>query len=420
MIISIHNKKPHFSIAAPPSKSIYHRELIVRFLCGDYQHLSPLDSDNEDVIATKSVLKALYTATHTGDRDDSLYHPEYITENGTGLILPCNESGSTLRFMIPVAAAYILGASCHNHITHLIFETKGRLYDRPLRELEDALAPHGITLDRDEATRSIIVSGTMTPGDYTIDGSVSSQYISGLLMALTIFEDRSTINIVGDLKSIHYIELTQDVLEKYGCPAHYLDNTYYPTASGYNNHTELETFDVEGDWSNGAFLLCLKEWLDIDVTNLREDSRQGDRAILDYLKLVDSDSHPDEVCWDCSDIPDITPYMAIVAPFVFKCVTFTGIDRLRIKESDRVTAVREQLAAAGILSEESDNTLTIHKYTAATELTSPLRLSSYSDHRMAMCAMLLGVILNVDIEIDDINCLRKSFPELLDYIYKYF
>ena len=459
MIINCLNKTPNFKIDAPPSKSIYHRELIVRFLLmnsvdsddpgvpdnsddlgfssddgADFRNttlkdLTILPGDNEDIRATKSVLSALYNAANSSC--DAVY-------------LPCNESGSTLRFMIPVAAAYSLGKGRNHHgVKRLIFETKGRLFDRPLDELEAALKPHGITIEKDSSSRCIIVSGEMTPGEYTIDGSVSSQYISGLIMALTLFDEPCKINVTGEMKSVHYIDLTLDVLKKYGCEAEFKDGTFCPMIGGYlkqsnkykNKNDIISDFKVEGDWSNGAFLLCLKKWSDIEVTNLNPDSRQGDRAIVDYLKLIDDvrskAASAKGIVWDCTDIPDITPYMATVAPFVFDDITFTGISRLRIKESDRVMAVREQLAEIGVKTEETEDSLTVYRYSAGKETISNIssdlfgdkkniRLSSYNDHRMAMCAVLIATILKTEIELDDISCIKKSFPEFLEYIEKYY
>ena len=459
MIINCLNKTPNFKIDAPPSKSIYHRELIVRFLLmssvdsddpgvpdnsddlgfssddgADFRNttlkdLTILPGDNEDIRATKSVLSALYNAANSSC--DAVY-------------LPCNESGSTLRFMIPVAAAYSLGKGRNHHgVKRLIFETKGRLFDRPLDELEAALKPHGITIEKDASSRCIIVSGEMTPGEYTIDGSVSSQYISGLIMALTLFDEPCKINVTGEMKSVHYIELTLDVLKKYGCEADFKDGTFCPMTGGYleqsnkykNKNDVIRDFKVEGDWSNGAFLLCLKKWTDIEVTNLNPDSRQGDRAIVDYLKLIDDvrskTTSAKGIVWDCTDIPDITPYMATVAPFVFDDITFTGVSRLRIKESDRVMAVREQLSEIGVKTEETEDSLTVYRYSDGKETISNIssdlsgdkkniRLSSYNDHRMAMCAVLIATILKTEIELDDISCIKKSFPEFLEYIEKYY
>ncbi|MBQ8951692.1 MAG: hypothetical protein IJ065_11185 [Eubacterium sp.] len=440
MIISCRNRKLDFTIDAPPSKSIYHRELIIRFLGGDYTHLAPLDSDNDDVRATKSVLTALHDCIT--DR----------TEDGS-VILPCNESGSTLRFMIPVAAAFVLGQNRDSHgVDKLIFTTAGRLFDRPLNELRDAMSPHGITIEKDDVTRTIIVTGEMTPGTYIIDGSVSSQYISGLLMALTLFTEDSHVEVTGELKSVHYIELTTDALLKYGYPVRVEGSAFYPTCCGYNTASSDSTsqitgaassdlsdipFKVEGDWSNGAFLLCMKEVSDITVNNLNPASRQGDRAILDYLDALHKASEdsnipgPDaSLIWDCTDIPDITPYMAVIAAFTLDTAVFTGISRLRIKESDRVMAVREQLSEIGVKTEETDDTLTVYRYCSSgnagniidslsAQNTEPIKLSSYNDHRMAMCAILIAVILKTDIELDNIDCLRKSFPELIDIVRKY-
>lgn len=431
MIISCRNRKLDFTIDAPPSKSIYHRELIIRFLGGDYTHLAPLDSDNDDVRATKAVLTALHDCVTYSSKDGSV-------------VLPCNESGSTLRFMIPVAAAFILGQGRSSYgVNKLIFTTAGRLFDRPLLELRDAMSPHGITIEKDDVTRTIIVTGEMTPGTYIIDGSVSSQYISGLLMALTLFTEESHIEVAGELKSIHYIELTTNALLKYGYPVHMEGSSFYPTCCGYTTKsTSLPSFadipfKVEGDWSNGAFLLCMKEWSDITVTNLNPSSIQGDRAILDYLDAIhkaDNNSATGgadtSLTWDCTDIPDITPYMAVIAAFALDKAVFTGISRLRIKESDRVKAVREQLSAISVKTEETDDTLTVYSCrrlrkagnkidSLYAQNTEPIKLSSYNDHRMAMCAVLIAVILKTDIELDNLDCLRKSFPEMIDIVLKY-
>ena len=419
MILDYRNTTLDFSIDAPPSKSMYHRELIIRFLCGDYSHLGILDTDSEDIIATKSVLKAIYDATTCTDPT--------ANEN---IHLPCNESGSTLRFMIPVAAAALLGMG-RNHfgVKKLIFETKGRLFDRPMEELKKHMAPHGIIISEDAENRCFIVSGEMTPGTYSIEGGISSQYITGLLMALTVFDEPSTIEVIGDIASIHYIELTQSVLEKYNCPVEKSGNIYIPKAGGYKKYMEAlnrkslseSEFKVEGDWSNGAFLLCLSQWTRIKVGNLNMSSIQGDRAILDYLDKVNEARNSGQsekiIEWNCTDIPDITPYMAVVAAFSFDKAVFTGISRLRIKESDRVSAVRNQLDAIGVMTEEDEDSLTVYRYNSSYDpKDGPIKLSSFHDHRMAMCAILIAAILKCEVEIDDIDCMKKSFPEFLNYL----
>ena len=187
-------KNLNLDIKAPLSKSVYHRELIVNFILGargDYLNESP--DDNDDIRATKACLRAL---------------EEIDTET---LILNCNESGSTLRFMIPVALAAKSDAN-----RKLIFKTKGRLIDRPIEELSDCLKPFGVVISKDKENNEITVTGNIEPGRYVIDGSVSSQYISGLLMALSSFDKESAVEVTGGIASVHYIELTVAALAKYG------------------------------------------------------------------------------------------------------------------------------------------------------------------------------------------------------------
>ena len=437
MLISCKNRELNFSIDAPPSKSIYHRELIIRFLCGETDRLEPVAGDNDDVLATKACLKALLSAKNHRETPASL-SPDRTND----IYLPCNESGSTLRFMIPVAAAYLLGdrnsslsqgdSDSQNtdpdFSTRLIFQTEGRLFDRPIKELQEALFSHGIIISRNEEDRTIIVTGRMTPGEYIIGGSVSSQYISGLLMALTCFTEPCSVMVLGEIKSIHYIELTQAVLRKYGVPAELSENIYTTNVGGYKPLADAPVFHVEGDWSNGAFLLCLKEFTKIEVGNLVTESKQGDVAILRFLASVKDvrSSHLElqaDSLWDCKDIPDITPYMAVTAAFVYRKATFTGIERLRIKESDRISAVREQLSAIGIRTEETENTLTVFGKDLKQikdSVTEPLVLSSHHDHRMAMCAVLITAALGIQTEIDDVECMNKSFPQFVEIVERYF
>lgn len=368
MILRLRNRTFDFSVDAPPSKSVFHRELIVRFLNGYADDLTVSPEDSKDIAATKNCLQAL--------RDKSL-------------ILDCNESGSTLRFMIPVAAAYLKANGIDGHV---VFRTAGRLYDRPLSDLEDCLKERGVTLIRDDASRTISLDGSLTEGVFTIDGSVSSQYVSGIMMALIILPG-SSVNVTGTPSSVHYIELTEQVIAKYQSGRH-------------------DDFRVEGDWSAGAFLLCLKELIDGDITvgNLNRDSVQGDKAIEEFLPACGAD----ELTWDCKDIPDIVPYMAVTAAFRNGVTVFGNIGRLRVKESDRVAAVREQLACAGIRTEETEETLTV--YGGSSFDNDMITLKSYNDHRMVMSAVLIAAALRRDLEIDSIDPVDKSFPGLKELI----
>ncbi len=228
-------KDLNLDIKAPLSKSVYHRELIVNFVLGARgEFLTEAEDDNDDIRATKACLRAL---------EDT---------NAETITLNCNESGSTLRFMIPVALAVKSDAN-----KTLVFKTKGRLIDRPIEELSDCLKPFGVVITKNKEANEITVTGNIEPGRYVIDGSVSSQYISGLLMALSCFDKESTIEVTGGVASVHYIELTVAALAKYGISIVREGDTFKVPGITSDIKAPDGNFEVEGDWSNGAFLLCL-------------------------------------------------------------------------------------------------------------------------------------------------------------------
>ncbi len=395
----------NLDVKAPPSKSVYHRELIVNFILGargDFLNDSP--EDNDDIRATKSCLRAL-------------------EGNEKEIVLNCNESGSTLRFMIPVALAVKSSGT-----EKLVFKTRGRLIDRPIAELEECLKPFGVVITKDTEANEITVTGNIDTGRYVIDGSVSSQYISGLLMALATFDKGSTIEVIGGIASVHYIELTIAALAKYGISIVREGDTFKVPAKTANAVPSGE-FEVEGDWSNGAFLLCLGSLIrggSIKVTGLNMESVQGDREIMHFLKLAgttfltegstvfvqDSLINPVRKIleMDCSDIPDIVPYMAVVGAFRAYQTTLKGIKRLRIKESDRAKAITEMLTALGGKVTLEEDQITI-EYIDRNKVPEDISLTSSGDHRMAMAAVLCAAATGRDIELDDIDCLNKSFPE---------
>ena len=401
----------NLDIKAPLSKSVYHRELIVNFMLGARGgFLNDSEDDNDDIRATKACLRAL-------ENTDS-----------EELILNCNESGSTLRFMIPVSLAVK-----SEKVKKFIFKTRGRLIERPIKELADCLAPFGVVITKDAEANEITVTGDIRPGRFVIDGSVSSQYISGLLMALSSFDEESVIEVTGGIASIHYIELTVGALAKYGINIVREGDTYTVPAKAVNEVPD-GNFEVEGDWSNGAFLLCLGSLIhggSAKITGLNTESSQGDKEILHFLKLAGvtylnegdtffvQDSHTNTVRkileMDCSDIPDIVPYMAVVGAFRAEKTVLTGIKRLRIKESDRAKAITEMLSAIGGNVTLEEDTIT-REY--IDKIAGDISLTSSGDHRMAMAAVLCAAATGRDIEIDNIDCLDKSFPEFRKIVQK--
>ena len=401
----------NLDIKAPLSKSVYHRELIINYLLGARgSYLEETPDDNDDIRATKACLRAL----ENKDSDT--------------VILECNESGSTLRFMIPAALA------CKSDkVKTLVFKTKGRLIERPIKELAECLAPFGVEITKNVEANEITVTGNIDSGRYIIDGSVSSQYISGLLMALSCFDKESTVEVTGGIASVHYIELTVDALSKYGINIVREDDTFKIPAKTATAIPD-GNFEVEGDWSNGAFLLCLGSLIhggSAKVTGLNMESVQGDRAIMRFLMLAgisylvegntvfvqDSLINPvrPSIEMDCSDIPDIVPYMAVTGAFRAYKTVLKGIKRLRIKESDRAKAVTDMLTAIGANVTLEEDTITIEYINKTAD---DIVLTSSGDHRMAMAAVLCAAATGKDIELDNIDCLDKSFPEFRKILLK--
>ena len=406
-------KNINLDIKAPPSKSVCHRELIVNFIFGARgKYLDGSPDDNDDIRATKSCLRALEN------------------EDTETIILNCNESGSTLRFMIPVALAVKSSA-----VKTLVFKTRGRLIERPIKELAECLETFGVKITKDVEANEIKVTGNIKPGKYVIDGSVSSQYISGLLMALSSLDGESSIEVTGGIASVHYIELTMAALSKYGINIVRDGDTFSVPAKPAGLVAD-GNFEVEGDWSNGAFLLCLGSLINggsVKVSGLNMDSVQGDMEIMRFLRLAGisflvegdtvfvQDSHINPVRelleLDCSDIPDIVPYMAVTGAFRAKKTVLKGIRRLRIKESDRAEAITEMLSAIGGNVTLEEDTITI-EYIERKVIPDKIVLTSSGDHRMAMAAVLCSAATGREIELDDINCLDKSFPEFRKVLLK--
>ncbi|MBO7583847.1 MAG: hypothetical protein J6T20_08650 [Treponema sp.] len=417
--IEIPSLKLDFKV--PPSKSVVHRELIIGFLEAVKEGrgvneqsgvpersvvpealegpqkiqsiITPQETDNDDIRATRACLKALYEA---GQSD------------ATEVFMPCNESGSTLRFMISVGAAYLNYVGLAQK-KKLVFLPKGRLIDRPLDQLITCLAARGVTVVADKEKNEITVEGQLTPGCFVIQGNVSSQYISGLQMALILLPD-FTVELDGELESRGYYDLTLQVLKEHG------------TGNG------------EGDWSSAAFLLCLGALVpdgQVVLHGLNKDSLQKDKIIISILEQlgfaftwnnssVELTARPDvnkarelELNLDAADYPDIVPYIAIVAAAYAKSTSIKNIERLHFKECDRVEATINALKAAGGNAYEKEGTLYI---TGGHNATGELCVNTYGDHRMAMTACLVAAWTGLPVLIDNKECVNKSFPGLFTVI----
>lgn len=360
-----------------PSKSQAHRLLIcAAFADRPTTLLCPETS--RDMEATADCLQALgANIQHTG----TAYEVTPIGKLPDSAVLPCGESGSTLRFLLPVAGA--LGVDT----TFLI---EGRLPLRPLSPLWEEMERMGCRLSR-PSDSTIRCQGRLQGGKYRIDGGISSQFITGLLLALSLLPEKSALTINGKTESKPYIELTKHAMGLFGIDCDDL---------GGQKFISPGTVTVEGDWSNGAFF-AVANFLgsDSSICGLSEDSVQGDRMVVDILR----DMKKGHTSVSAADIPDLVPVLSLAA-----CrhgAIFTDIARLRLKESDRVASVCAMITALGGKAEADENTLTIY----------PCRLTggtvdSFNDHRIAMSAAIAATVTTGPVTILGAECASKSYP----------
>lgn len=380
MDITIYPNKLNGTIAAIPSKSQAHRLLICAAFADRPTELYCPDI-NRDIEATADCLNALgaqITRTQDG------YHvvpAEKIPERAE---LPCCESGSTLRFMLPIAGA--LGVDT-------TFRMEGRLPQRPLSPLWEEMERMGCVLTRPTET-TLRCTGQLRPGDYTIDGSVSSQFITGLLFAASLLPGSSRIHLTGKVESVPYITMTRNAMSIFGV------STDDFAVSGGREYRSPGKLTVEGDWSNAAFFLAAKALgNDITVTNLRQDSPQGDRAVAQILPMLEQNTSV-----DCGDIPDLVPILAVVSG-AKKGAAFENIGRLRLKESDRVASVAAILENLGCRVDTTRDTLTVHP--------APFHggtINAVGDHRIAMAAAIAATVASGPVTILGAQCVSKSYP----------
>ena len=379
MDITIQPRPLRGSITIIPSKSQAHRLLICAAFADRPTQLVCPDA-NRDIEATADCLRALGAEIL---RTDTGYSVTPVSRLPETAVLNCCESGSTLRFLLPVAGA--LGVDA-------LFQMEGRLPQRPLSPMWEEMERMGCALTR-PTPDTIRCTGKLRPGAYTIDGGVSSQYITGLLLALSLLSAESSLLITGKIESRPYIELTKDALALFGAdPAH-------PGRKPLRSPAHIV---VEGDWSNGAFFLAAAELgSGLSILGLDPDSTQGDRAVLDILPRLKGGCPT----VSAADIPDLVPILSVTAACQHGAV-FTDIQRLRLKESDRVASVIAMLEALGGKAEATDNTLTVY----GTGLTGGT-VDSANDHRIAMSAAIAATACKEPVRILGAECVSKSYPQ---------
>lgn len=394
-------------VHAPSSKSQAHRLLIAASLSKEGADIR-CDDLSADISATIKCLQALGADI---SREGDVLHVGAVKPGREACTLYCGESGSTLRFLLPLCGA--LGAAG-------TFRREGRLPERPLHPLDEQLRAHGMVIESDGA--DLRVSGQLTPGAYTLPGNVSSQYVTGLLMALPLLEGNSTLTIEGALESADYVAMTLDTLEKSGVRIEKMPGGY--AISGGQTCRVTDGARVEGDYSSAAFLLCMGALSDGGVTvhNLDAQSRQGDRRIAELLASFGAQVEYGEDCVtvrrgalhgvtvEAAMIPDLVPTLAAVAALSEGETRFIHAERLRLKESDRLAATARLLNDLGAdVSETQDGLIARGRESLAGGTVDPC-----GDHRLAMTAAVAACGCRSAVCVRDAECVRKSYPKFWD------
>ena len=375
------------TLCAPPSKSAAHRLLICGALAGN-STIGGLEL-SEDILATLDCLSAL---GYEFNLDGSTVRFTGKTAGHGDLY--CRESGSTLRFMIPIAlleneAKTLRGSS--------------RLFERPLTVYEDVFEKNAIRYERGD--EFITIDGALKSGDYSLPANVSSQFITGLLFVLPLLDGDSKITLTDELQSLSYVDLTIEALSAFGVIIKREGDRVLKIKGG--SKYEPRDLTVEGDWSNAAFFEALNSLgSTVEVTGLRQNSLQGDRVCVDLFSRLCEDTPVISI----ADCPDLAPILMTVAAAKNGAV-FTDTKRLKIKESDRGNVMAQELKKFGADVEVEENRIIVKK----APLHAPKEtIDSHNDHRVAMSISILGTLYGC--EIAGAECVKKSLPSFYDLL----
>lgn len=394
MKVKILPSKTSGEVSAPPSKSFAHRYLIGSVLSRGKCVIKNI-ADSDDISATLSCIEQLGgSVTKDGNIVTVIPTNEKRIENA---VFDCKESGSTLRFFIPVVLA--TGAK------NCTFLGSERLLARGIKEYEKLFENSDVKINSDE--KSIEVNGTLSAGNYEISGEVSSQYTTGMLFALSVLDGKSTLKITGNVESRAYVDMTIKVLKDFGADIAEPEKNFFEI-NGKGRLSPSE-FTVEGDWSNAAFLIALSRLAGtISVSGLNENSVQGDRFLSVAFDALDGENA--EI--DLKDCPDLAPILFAYAAYK-NGGKFINTRRLRVKESDRANVMAEELKKIGVNVKVYENSVEIEK----TQLKPPIvPLCGHNDHRIVMALSVLAAVFGA--EIDGAEAVNKSYPDFFRVIKK--
>lgn len=394
------------TIKIPASKSMAHRLLIAAALGKDSKILH-FDGFSNDIGATIVCLRALGAEiTELGGGSWRVTPVGTVSDAECSLF--CGESGSTLRFLLPIVG--VLGANA-------VFHMEGRLPERPLEPLRTILCEHGMKIEK---TGDLLVcSGKLSGETFEIPGNVSSQYVTGLLAALPLLPGSSTLRVTGNVESAAYIAMTEQVLRMAGI--RFEKGGWEYSISGGQMYDLPEHVEVEGDWSNAAFFLCMGALspAGVCVAGLHRDSAQGDRAVLDILREMGAEVTAEEetvtvrrgalrgVTIDARPIPDLIPVLSVLAALAEGETVIEHAGRLRLKESDRLTSTAAMLSALGGQVTELPEGLCIQGVSQLAGGT----VEACNDHRIAMAAAVAAGGCRGNVVVRGSECVNKSYPD---------
>lgn len=402
------------TITIPPSKSQAHRILIAASLTNKKIKVK-CNILNDDIITTMNALNSI--GANIVYNTNGYFEIEPIKTVIKNKIINCNESGSTLRFLISVFSALE---------TNSTFIGKGKLPIRPMDIIYNLLKEHNVSIIKESNDYlPIKIKNKLTSGTYILDGNISSQYLTGLLFALPLLDGDSKIIIENNLISKSYIDITLDILRLSGISFTIIDNVFY--IKGNQQYNFPEYYEIEGDWSSAAFWVVSgiigKEPIKIEGLNI--NSFQGDKYIINILKKCGANidiennyiiSYPSKLngcIIDCSNIPDLVPIISVALSQANDFSILKNIERLKYKESNRLLATKELLNNININCEINGNDFIIKP----NELfyNNKIYINTYNDHRIAMSAYIMALLIdkNIDIKYSNIKCISKSYTNFI-------
>ncbi len=405
--VRISPRKLSGNVSVPPSKSDAHRAIICASLAKGESVVGPVEM-SEDIKATISCMKNLGAKIEADGR--TLHIDGRDTFGVKSAQLDCSESGSTLRFLIPVAAAGGVEAEFTGH---------GKLPGRPIGVYTDQLPVKGVRCETSGGL-PLRITGKLSSGVFEIPGNISSQFITGLLLALPLAEGDSEIRLTSGLQSVGYVNMTLKAMRDFGVAVESTENGW--RIKGGQEYVP-GSYEVEGDWSQAAFFMTAAALgSEITIDNLSLDSIQGDKECVDIYRrlgavieekngiLKMSPGKLRGISLDASDIPDMVPAFAAAAAVAEGKTVITGAERLRIKESDRLKAVRDCLSRMGADISETPDGLIIN----GKERLSGGFVEGYNDHRIVMSMAAAAVACENDVVITDMESVRKSYPSFFE------